>query len=197
MMAGMKNSKNTQLSRGRRKPFPPAQPKKPRANNGDDPAHGGLDLPGWLPAEALPPNARHAAGTLAAAYRRFVLDAPGELERAVGSSLVQMMWIELVNQGRLAAALSDPHSPEAILYDTDSLTDRSLELLGAKCATAELMLKIRMADEAINRLAALPAAPPVALVAQASCLSVPHRQDACATPLSPQLESEIDQNATC
>ena len=49
------------------------------------------------------------------------------------ASLVQLMWIELVNQGRLAAALADPSSPEAITYDTDRLTDRSLELLGAKC----------------------------------------------------------------
>jgi hypothetical protein len=48
------------------------------------------------------------------------------------------MWLDLVNQGRLAAVLSDPSSIEAITYDADRLTDRSLELLGAKCATAEL-----------------------------------------------------------
>ena len=162
MMAGMKNPIHAQPSRGRREPAPPAQPRKPRAGN--DPAQSGPDLPGWLPAEALPPNVRSATGTLAAAYRRFVRDAPGELERAVGSSLVQLMWIELVNQGRLAAMLSDPSSIEAITYDADRLTDRSLELLGAKCATAELMLKIRMADEAINRLAALPTAPPPAML---------------------------------
>jgi hypothetical protein len=66
-----------------REPAPPAQPRKPRAGN--DPAQNGLDLPGWLPAEALPPNVRPAAATIAAAYRRFVRDAPGELERTVST----------------------------------------------------------------------------------------------------------------
>ncbi len=101
----------------------------------------------------------------------------------MGASMVHLMWIKLINQGRLAAALANPCSPEAITYDTDRLTDRCLELLGAKCETAELMLKIRMADEAINRLAALPAAPPPALLEPPA--------------VSPQLESEIGQNAIC
>ncbi len=83
MMAGMKNPIHAQPSRGRRKPAPPAQPRKPRS--GHEPAQNGLELPGWLPAEALPPNVRPAAATIAAAYRRFVRDAPGELERAVST----------------------------------------------------------------------------------------------------------------
>ncbi|MEN6452414.1 MAG: hypothetical protein ABFC96_18150 [Thermoguttaceae bacterium] len=161
----MKKSKNAQPARERRRPARPTQTRKLLAAVGDDPAQAGPELPDWLPAEALPPNAQEAAGAIAAAYRRFVRDAPGELERAIGASLVQLMWIELVNQGRLATALGNPSSVEAITYDTDQLTDRALEFLGAKCATAELMLKIRMADEALNRLTALPAAPPLPLLA--------------------------------
>ena len=58
-MVGMKNPTDAQPSRGRRKLARPARPRKPRANAGNELAQGGLELPGWLPAEALPPNARH------------------------------------------------------------------------------------------------------------------------------------------
>ena len=77
--------------------------------------------------------------------------------------MVQLMWLDLVNQGRLAAALADPGGVEAILHDTEHLTDRSLELVAAKSETAELLLKIRVTDDMAKRLAALPALEPPAL----------------------------------
>ena len=115
------------------------------------------DLPEWFPASGLAPNVRRAVvDTIAPAYRRFVTEASGEMERTVGASMVYLIWIELVNQVRLANALADRDSADAILYDPERLTDRYLELIGAKCQAAELMLKIRMANVALDRLATAP-----------------------------------------
>ncbi len=162
MMRGMKKSKHFPAGAGpaRAAVGGPARtaPLVPHDTPPDN-----LGLPDWLPVAALPPLARPAAAAVAAAYRRFVLEASDELARAVGASMVQLMWLDLVNQGRLAAALADPGGVEAILHDTEHLTDRSLELVAAKSETAELLLKIRVTDDMVKRLAALPAAEPLAL----------------------------------
>lgn len=114
------------------------------------------DLPSWLLAESdvlgLPEGMKEALNHIVIpAYRALVLDAPGELERTIGNSVVYLTWIELVNQIRLANTLVDSTGADAILHDPDELTDRCLQLITAKCQAAGLMLKIRVATEALNR----------------------------------------------
>ena len=59
--------------------------------------------------QLLPDGVRRAVSrVLAPAYRRFVLDAPGELERSIGLTLVHLMWLEVCDQVRLAEAAADP-----------------------------------------------------------------------------------------
>lgn len=115
------------------------------------------DLPGWLRGESdgfgLPEGMKQAvAHIVLPAYRAFVLEAPGELERSVGNSVVYLTWLELVNQIRLANTLAESTGTDAILFDPDELTDRYLQLVTAKCQAAGLMLKIRFATEAINSM---------------------------------------------
>jgi hypothetical protein len=148
------------------------------------------DLPAWLPLDYLSPHAERAvAQVIRPAYRRFVLEAPGELERTVGASLVYLVWLEVMNQTNLAKALANPHSAEAIMYDTDSLTERYLTLLAAKTQTADLMLKVRLADEAIHRMAAAQDPPnSFPLLESASPLSLRERA---------RVRAEADNSGRC
>jgi hypothetical protein len=114
------------------------------------------DTPCWLPTVADPLGLpqlvlESLTRIIRPAYRAMVLEAPDELERTIGNSIVYLTWLELVNQIRLANALADPTSPAAILHDPDKLTDRCLKLVTAKCQTAGLMLRLRVATDARNR----------------------------------------------
>jgi hypothetical protein len=126
------------------------------------------NLPHWLLADqrwdALPEEIRQAAPRiLAPAYRRFVLDAPDELERSVGLSLVHLMWLELCGQLQMTEATADPTSLAAVLQNPDDLIDRHLRLVATKCQTTELLAKLRIMREMFDRqpaaLDALPAPP--------------------------------------
>jgi hypothetical protein len=114
------------------------------------------DAPHWLPAgkrwNEMPEEIRQAvARILTPAYRRFVLDAPGELERSVGLTLVHLMWIEICDQIKMAVVGSDPSSLEAVLSSPEDMIDRHLRLATVKCQTAELLLKLRMVSEMLDR----------------------------------------------
>lgn len=114
------------------------------------------ELPCWFPADSdtlnLPRNVRDSlAAIIAPAYRAFVLDVPGELERTIGNSVVYLSWLELLTQIRLANGISDSASPDAILHDPERLTDRYLQLMMAKCQAVGLALRVRVANETLLR----------------------------------------------
>ena len=116
----------------------------------------GPDIPHWIPTDDgwrdLPKNIREAVPKiLAPAYRRFVLEAPGELERSIGITLVHLTWLELCDQIQLAVAASDPTSLDAILKNPEDMLDRHLRLATVKCQTAELLLKLQVVQNALNR----------------------------------------------
>ena len=117
------------------------------------------DAPYWIPNDGrwkkLPQQVREAVPRiLAPAYRRFVLEAPGEMERSIGLTLVHLTWLEICNQVKLAEA--DPDSLEAILNNPDDLLDRHLRLTTVKCQTAELLLKIQVVQNALERSGSSP-----------------------------------------
>lgn len=112
----------------------------------------------------LPDGVRQAVSrVLAPAYRRFVLDAPGELERSVGLTLVHLMWLEVCDHVRLAEAAADPTSLAAVLSNPEEMIGRHLHLAASKCRAAELLTKLRMVREAFEPppAAALPAPAPL------------------------------------
>ena len=126
------------------------------------------DVPYWLPADSrwdhLPEEIRQAVPRiLTPAYRRFVLDAPGELERSMGLTLVHLMWLELCGQVQMAVAAADPNALAAILQNPDDLIDRHLHLVATKCQTAELLVKLRIMSEMLDRPAPARASPAAAL----------------------------------
>lgn len=146
------SSRSVRKSRPKLRPKPNSKPLA--AAQPDD------NLPCWMPDGAdvtgFPKKVQESLVRMTnQTYRAFVLNASGELERTIGNSLVYLAWLEMVHQIRLANVMADPRSPDAILNDPDALTDRCLELMNTKCHTAELMLKTRMASEALNRLTAL------------------------------------------
>jgi hypothetical protein len=105
------------------------------------------DLPYWLPSgdswNELPREIRDAIPrVLSPAYRQFVLDAPNQLERSLGLTLVHLLWLEVCDHVRMALAVADPSSLAATLANPDRLIGRHLNLITAKCR-AELLLKFR------------------------------------------------------
>ncbi len=133
----------------------------------------GPDAPYWIPNDGrwkkLPQQVREAVPRiLAPAYRRFVLEATGEMERSIGLTLVHLTWLEICGQVKLAEA--NPDSLEAILNNPEDMLDRHLRLVTVKCQTAELLLKTQVVQNAMQRLGStsgvansvstLPALPP-------------------------------------
>ncbi len=113
------------------------------------------DAPHWLPAGSrwneMPEEIREAVSRiLAPAYRRFVLDAPGELERSIGLTLVHLMWIEVCDQVKMAVVGANPQSLDAVLSSPESMIERHLRLTTVKCQTAELLLKLRVVSETLQ-----------------------------------------------
>jgi hypothetical protein len=133
------------------------------------------NLPPWLPTgerwEALPQNLRQAVPRLLVpAYRQFVLDAPDELQRSVGLTLVHLFWLELCNQARLSEVVADPTCLAAVLNNPEEMIDRHLNLVAAKGQTTELLVKLRLVNEALARSVA---APPPNLLPPATLASEP------------------------
>ena len=150
---------------------PPRQHDKHQRHRETGPDRRDEDVPYWVPSgttwQLMPSGVRRAVSqVLAPAYRRFVLDAPGELERSIGLTLVHLMWLEICDQVRLADAAADETSLTAVLSDPTALIGRHLHLAASKCQTAELLVKLRMVREAFERPPAA-ALPPAALSAPA------------------------------
>ena len=77
-------------------------------------------LPPWLPVgqrwNDLPEAVRQAVPRiLVPAYRQFVLDAPDELQRSIGLTLVHLLWLEVCDQMHLVEVVADPTSLAATL----------------------------------------------------------------------------------
>ena len=94
-------------------------------------------LPAWSRSSLLAPlrrllersalrNPRCGPRVLAPAYRKFVLDAPGELERSLGLTLVHLIWLEVCDHVRMALAVADSLSLDAKLNDPDAMIARHL-----------------------------------------------------------------------
>jgi hypothetical protein len=130
----------------------PARPKK----RGDAAIPRDPDAPHWIPSgrrwDEMPENIRQTVSRLLApAYRRFVLDAPGELERSMGLTLVHLMWLEVCDQAKMAVVGADPQSLDAVLNSPEDMLDRHLRLTAVKCQTAELLMKLRMLGDMLGR----------------------------------------------
>ena len=68
--------------------------------------------PSWLPIgdrwNDLPEAVRQAVPrVILPAYRQFVLDAPDELQRSIGLSLVHLLWLEVCDQSRVTEVVAD------------------------------------------------------------------------------------------
>jgi hypothetical protein len=114
------------------------------------------DMPHWLPNDdrwqTLPEEIRRAVPRiLTPAYNKFVLEAPSELERSMGLTMVHLMWLELCGQVQLAVAAADRTALDAILNDPDAMIDRHLHLIAAKCQTAGLLVRLRALREMSDR----------------------------------------------
>ena len=139
---------------GQTKPKRPARRRKAKPKKTQRPQ--GPDVPYWIPQgafwEAMTEGARQAVqDVLVPAYRRFVLEAPGELERSVGLTLVYLMWLESCDQVNLAINVSDRESPASLLNQTHDQIAQHIHLLNAKCSTAELLVKFQMLGQFLQR----------------------------------------------
>jgi cell division inhibitor SulA len=80
---------------------------------------------------------------LTPAYRQLVLEAPDELERTAGLSLVHLIWLELSEQAEMGPVIAEPDRLMKSLNDRAGLIARHLQLLSAKSEMAQLLTRIR------------------------------------------------------
>ena len=112
------------------------------------PLRGGPDIPHWLPRDhrwsEIPPDIRqNILRILAPAYQQIVTEAPNEIERSVGATFVHLMWLEMCDQAKMATAVADPNGLDAALQNPNEMIDRHLRLVGVKCKTAAILIKIQ------------------------------------------------------
>ena len=122
------------------------------------PHERGPAIPPWLPRDYrwshIPPETRHRIlHILAPAYQQIVIEAPNEIERSIGTTFVHLMWLEICDQAKMATAVADPTCLDAIRQDPNAI-ERHLRLVGVKCKTATLLLKIQSLRQTIDRLPA-------------------------------------------
>ena len=120
-------------------------------------------MPYWIAEagswEGLPDGLQRAIpSVLAPAYRRLVLEAPGELERSTGITLVHLMWLEVCDRLSMAAVVADRDSIVATVANVEAMISRHLNLVTAKCNAAELLMKLRMMRGMLRQRPELPRA---------------------------------------
>ncbi len=125
--------------------------------------------PYFLPAgpewNALAEGVRQAVvEILGPAYQRLVVEAGDELERSAGLTLVHLMRLEICDQTRLGVIAGDRRGLPALLQDPEEAIAQHLHLVAAKNSPGELMIRLRMVREMLQRgerLLAPPAVGPV------------------------------------
>ena len=103
-------------------------------------------MPYWLPrhpeGKALPPGIRRAVvAVLRPLYKDLVLNAPDELERSTGLTIVHLAWLEVCDQIAMAGQATDPNSILAVVDDFRQRVNRHLELVDTKCRATELLMR--------------------------------------------------------
>ena len=119
------------------------------------PLERGPEIPHWLPRDhrwsAIPPDIRqNILRILAPAYQQIVTEAPNEIERSVGATFVHLMWLEMCDQAKMATAVADPTGLDAVLQNPNEMIDRHLRLVGVKCKTAALLIKIQSLRQTVE-----------------------------------------------
>ncbi|MFH1924100.1 MAG: hypothetical protein ABIP48_29960 [Planctomycetota bacterium] len=112
----------------------------------------GPERPYWLPRgefwDRVPEGVKEAAEeVLGPAYRELVENAPSELERLAGTTVVHLAWLEICDQLHLAENVSDRQSIASILNDPDEMIARHLQLVYAKSKATVLLMGLRMARQ--------------------------------------------------
>jgi len=158
------------------KDLPPRPPTLPSTADG----------PHWLPQgpywDRLPEAIKWAAREiLSPAYRQLVVEAPDELQRSTGMTLVHLMWLEICDQIHMAQSVADRESAFAIADPPDRAMEKHLPLVAAKCQVSELLLKLRLFCHMQQSVAAPP-----------TPLAIPERSVPPFAPLPPAAGVVLD-----
>lgn len=81
---------------------------------------------------------------LTPAYQQLVRQAPDELERAAGLSLVHLMWLEICDQSRLSRVVAESDPTMDILNEPAEKIAKHLQLVAAKSYIAQLLARLRV-----------------------------------------------------
>lgn len=105
--------------------------------------------PLWIPPDLtfdnLPPALQIAlTEVIGPLYRELVLEAPTELERSAGLTLVHAAWLEVHKQIELNRTLVDPLSRGEGTDELAKLVAESLRLAGTKDRLTKTYLQVRI-----------------------------------------------------
>ena len=123
-----------------------------------------LSQPSWMPDgplwELFSPGFRHTIQeVLAPAYRQFVLDVTDPIERSVGMTVVQLLWLEAWNHEQLVGSFAPSSDPLLMeLAQPHERISRHLELVAAKCHATELLAKVRLLRQTLEARLSAPSA---------------------------------------
>jgi hypothetical protein len=106
--------------------------------------HTAPALPPWLRDDpfyqSLPEQHQQAIGSIIQPlYERFVLRPADHLERSTGSSVIYLLWSELLKQAEIANTPFDDHLVRRMLMDDLFL------ILGPKSQMSSLLVRLRQA----------------------------------------------------
>jgi hypothetical protein len=101
----------------------------------------------WIPQgkalEEYPPEVRQAvAEILEPTYRELVLEAPTAMERSLGSSMVRLIWFEILDQHDFTSQES-LGLPGEMGPDLDKAVNRCLKLIAAKLRISNFLFRLR------------------------------------------------------
>jgi hypothetical protein len=126
------------------------------ARPANPPTEPGPREPGWLRAgsswDHISSNVKQAVlEILVAAHRHMILDAPNEVERSAGATVMYLLWLEMCDQVYMAEGAADHESIASILDNPEQLINRYQRLPDPKNNIAELLSKLMVLREILGR----------------------------------------------
>lgn len=106
------------------------------------------DRPFWIPDgvdfETLPAELQTAITALInPAYNQLVVSASPGLEQSTGLTIVQLLWLEILEQIEIGAGAGNAIADEAGHAEREAMIGRLLRVSGAKIRASSLLLRLR------------------------------------------------------
>ena len=103
--------------------------------------------PFWIPEgvrfDSLPEELKVAiSGVINPAYKELVLCASSGLEQSTGLTVVQLLWLEILEQIQIGKVVVENSDEQEDIQKREAMIARYLRLAGAKNKTSNLLIRL-------------------------------------------------------